>query len=121
MKPLHAQWIIDECNHLPPFEGKKIILAGWKAAEISDALIKDLTGYSGGSVEPFYDIDPFNQVKVNFNIPAVVNCTSEEYIEKERVFATTDDNDNDGELLPGTIITDDSAGEEENAEVIDSN
>ena len=120
MKPLHAQWIIDECNHLPPFEGKKI-LAGWKASEISDALIKDLTGYSGGSVEPFYDIDPFNQGKVNFNIPPVVNCTSEEYIEKERVLAATDDNDNDGELLPWTIITDDSAEEEENDEEIDSN
>ena len=44
MKHLHAQWIIDECNQLPPFEDKKIILAGWKASEILDVLIKDLTG-----------------------------------------------------------------------------
>lgn len=63
----------------------------------------------------------FNQGEVNFNIPPVVNCTSEEYIEKERVLAATDDNDNDGELLPWTIITDDSAEEEENDEEIDSN
>lgn len=60
---------------------------------------------------------------MDFNITSFVNCASSyySYVKKERVFAATDDNDNDGELLPWTIITDDSAGEEENDEEIDSN
>ena len=32
MKPLHAKWVIDVFNQLSSFEGKKVILAGWKAS-----------------------------------------------------------------------------------------
>ena len=31
MKPLHAKWVIDVFNQLSSFEGKKVILGGWKA------------------------------------------------------------------------------------------
>ena len=59
------------------------------------ALRKGLSGFSGGSIDPFHDIDPFDQAEANFNITPVVNCTSEEYVEEERVFAATDDDDDD--------------------------
>ena len=31
MKHLHAKWVIDVFNQLSSFEGKKVILGGWKA------------------------------------------------------------------------------------------
>ena len=38
MKPLHAKWVIDIFNQLSSFEVEKVILAGWKASRILDAL-----------------------------------------------------------------------------------
>ena len=81
-----------------------------------------LVGFSCGSIDPFYDIDPFDQKKEDFNITSVVNCASEEYVEKERVFLATDDDHNDnGEFLPGAIRSVDSAEGEENDEETEDN
>ena len=76
--------------------------------------------FSDGSIDPFYDINPFDQREVGLNITLVVNCASEEYVEKERVFLATDDDNNNGEFLTGAIRTDDSA-EEENDEEVEQN
>ena len=95
-KPLHVKWVIDVFNQLSSFEGKKVILAGWKASGISDALERGLAGFSGRFVDPYYEIDSFDQGEVHFNIITEVNCASEEYIEEERIFAAIDDDDNDG-------------------------
>ena len=76
--------------------------------------------FSGGSLDPFYDMNPFDQREVGFNITLVVNCASEEYVEKERVFLASDDDNNNGEFLTGAIRTDDSA-EEENDEEVEQN
>ena len=76
--------------------------------------------FSGGSLDPFYDMNPFDQREVGFNITLVVNCASEEYVEKERVFLATNDDNNNGEFLTGAIRTDDSA-EEENDEEVEQN
>ena len=38
MKYLHAKWVIDVFNQLSSFEEKKLILAGWNALVILDAL-----------------------------------------------------------------------------------
>ena len=110
MKLLHVEWVIDVFNQLSSFEGKKVILAGWKASGISDALEIGLAGFSGSFFDPHYKIDPFDQGEVHFNITSEVNCASEEYVEKERIFAAIDDDD--GEFLPGaTNISDDSKEE----------
>ena len=46
-----------------------------------------------------------------------MNCASEEYVEKERIFASiNDDDDNGGEFLPGAITSNDDS-EEENEEI----
>ena len=39
----------------------------------------------------------------------VVNCASGEYVEKERVLAATNDDNNNVEFLPGLIRRDESA------------
>ena len=53
MKPLHAKWVADVFNQLSSFEGKKVILAEWKASGISDALQRGLAGCSGSLVDPY--------------------------------------------------------------------
>ena len=60
--------------------------------------------------DPYCDIDPFDQGEVHFNITSEVNCASEEYVEKERIFAVIDDDDdNDGEFLPRAISSSDDS------------
>ena len=126
MKPLHVKWVIDMFNQLSTFEGKKVILAGWKASITSDALERGLAGFSGSFVDLYYEIDPFDQGKVHFNIISEVNCASEEYVEKEKILAAIDDDDddddddNDGEFLPATISSSHDS-EEENDEEIENN
>ena len=42
---------------------------------------------------PYYEINPFHQGEVHFNITSEVNCVFEEYVEKEITFAAIDDHD----------------------------
>ena len=60
MKPLHVKWVINLFNQLSSFERKKVILAGWKASGISDALERGLAGFSGSFVDAYYEIDPLD-------------------------------------------------------------
>ena len=113
MKPLHAGWLIDVYNQLSLFEGEQIILSGWKAAGISVALEKGLAGFSGGIMDPFDDIDPFNQEEIDFNMSSVVSVASEEYVEIERIVNVHDDDDNNGEYLLNTAIPDEMDNEED--------
>ena len=119
MKPLHVKWVINVFNQLSSFEGKKVILDRWKALGILDALGRGLAGFSVSFVDPYYEIDPFEQREVHFNITSEVNCASEVHVEKERIFSAIadDDNDNDGELLPGAISSRDDSGEENDEEI----
>ena len=38
MKPLHAKWIMDLYNELTSEKGKEIVLSGWRASGILDAV-----------------------------------------------------------------------------------
>ena len=100
MKPLHAGWLIDIYNELLSSEGRKVILGGWKDAAITDAIAKGLIGFTGESMDPFHDLDPFNQI----NIPIETTCTrsfsSEEYINTER----EDESEDDDQYLPGVDV-----------------
>ena len=82
-------------------------------------------GFSGSFIDPYYEFSPFDQGEVHFNITSKVNCASEEYVEKEKIFAAIDDDDdddddNDGEFLSGTISSSDDS-EEENDDELESN
>ena len=124
MKPLHVKWVIDMFNQLSSFEGKKVILAGWKASVTLDALERSLAGFSGSFVDLYFEIDPFDQGEVHFNIISEVNRASEEHAEKEKILAAIDDDDdgddNDGEFLRGAISSSHDS-EEENDEEIENN
>ena len=82
MKPLHPGWLIDCYNQLTSSHRKEIISAGWKASEISAAVEDGLIGFL---VDPFNEIDPFDQI-IEINMTSVVRPMSEEYINKEKFF-----------------------------------
>ena len=77
-----------------------------------------MAGFSGSFVDPYYEIDPFNQGEVHFRITSEVNSASEKYVEKGRIFAAIDDDDdNDGEFLPGAISSSDDSEDENDEEI----
>ena len=59
-----------------------------------DALERGLAVFSSSFVDMYYEIHLFDQ-EVHFNITSEVNCASEEYLEKERIFAALNDDDDD--------------------------
>ena len=63
----------------------KVILAGWEAWGMSNALERGLAGFSGIFVDPYYENDLFDQGEVHFSITSQVNCSSEEYVEKNNI------------------------------------
>ena len=91
MKPLHAGWLIDCYNQVTSSHWKEIILADWRASEISAAVKDCLIVFL---IDPFNEIDPFD-LTTEINVASVVRPMSEKYIYKERVFH---DYDSDVEL-----------------------
>ena len=56
IKPIHAAWVVDFCNHMTTANGVETITSGWKAAGILDAV--ELGSSVLPSIDPFDDIDP---------------------------------------------------------------
>ena len=56
LKPIHAEWMLSLFNQMTTEEGKEIILSGWRAAGISDAIKLGSAGML--TLDPFDDIDP---------------------------------------------------------------
>ena len=56
IKPIHAAWIVDFYNHMTTEKGRDVIERGWRAAGITDALIKGSKDLP--SIDPFEHIDP---------------------------------------------------------------
>ena len=56
LKPLHAKWLLEFYNHITSETGAEIILNGWKAAGIYDALKMGAAALP--SLDPFQDIHP---------------------------------------------------------------
>ena len=56
LKPLHAKWLLEFYNHITSETGAEIILNGWKAAGIYDAL--KMRAAALPSLDSFQDISP---------------------------------------------------------------
>ena len=56
LKPLHAKWLLEFYNHITSETGAEIILNGWKATGIYDALKMGAAVLP--SLDPFQDISP---------------------------------------------------------------
>ena len=116
IKPLHANWLIQVYDFLSSAEGKQIILAGCKAAEITGALQKGVSGFSGDTldpyndidpfdqgVDPYNDIDPFDQGEIEITASPMVTPASGEYVEHKRVDPERiceEVDENSGQFLP---------------------
>ena len=89
-------------NELLSDEGKQVIISGWRAAGITKAIERGLEGFSARHIDPFYDLDPFDQ-EIIFTETSFVSPPSEEYVELERVIQEfeTEDDTNAREYLPG--------------------
>ena len=53
---MHAKWLLEFYNHITSETGAEVILNGWKAAGIYDAL--KMGAVSLPSLDPFQDISP---------------------------------------------------------------
>ena len=56
LKPLHAEWLVELFNHMTISQGKEIIMSGWKASGIIEAIKKRSARFP--SLDPFNDLDP---------------------------------------------------------------
>ena len=90
MKPLHAGWLISCYDKLSSSEGKKIILSGWRAAGITEAIDMGVEGFNP-VIDPFHDVDPFNGNHVDFIITSQLNPISKEYADIDRYEEVEDD------------------------------
>ena len=56
LKPLHAGWVVDFYNFIASAKSKEVILNGWKAAGIFDAIRLGIGKLP--AMDPYHDIDP---------------------------------------------------------------
>lgn len=96
LKPLHAQWVVELFNHMTTDEGKEVILNGWKASGITEALKRGLNQLS--SIDPYQDIDPLlTSFEGECNIAEFLQIPEEERqaMGFGNMVADTDDEDDD--------------------------
>ena len=92
LKSLHAGWETDFYNFITSAEGKKIILNGWKATGIYDAIRLGIGKLP--TVDPYHDIDPLVNES---NIPVAKNLEAVCLLNQDQLdlFHTREDKDED--------------------------
>ena len=63
VKPLHAKWLMEFYNHITSEAGSKIIINGWKASGIYDAIKMGESALP--SIDPFNDIAPLSDENIS--------------------------------------------------------
>ena len=110
LKPLHAGWMVDLYNQMTTEDGKRIILAGWRATDILDAVRL-------GVANPSLTAEP---ISIATNLQAVSLLSEEEnrigYARsKEEQNDDADDESwesNDGELAAPELVNDEDEDDE---------
>ena len=102
IKPIHAAWIVDFYNHMITEKRTDVIESGWRAAGITDALIKGSKDLS--SIDPFEHIDPMLDLNLrNPNEEILAACElSAELLElhiDRKDMITSDSSDSEWESL----------------------
>ena len=72
LKPLNARWVVNYYKFITSAEGKEVILNGWKAAGIYDAIRVGIGKLP--AMDPYHDIDPLvneSNIPVDTNLEAV--------------------------------------------------
>ena len=76
-------------------DGNSVILSGWKAAGITNALEKGLTGFAREILDTYIDTDLFDQGDIYFDMALVTTTPSEEFVEKERERVVKENSDDE--------------------------
>jgi len=76
LKPLHAKWLMQYYNEITSEAGRSIIINGWKAAGISDALELGSSGLP--SIDPFQDISPLSNTEDLVPPPTATNALTDD-------------------------------------------
>ena len=93
LKPLHAEWLVELFNHMTTSQGKEIIMSGWKASGIIEAIKKGTVRLP--NLDPFNDLDPLLTESPNTEECFDISELAEDQI---LAFATRDEeNENDDE------------------------
>ena len=83
LKPLHAKWLVEYYNEITSENGSSVIINGWKAAGIYDAIKARSSGLQ--SIDPFEDISPLvteHDESESF-LPATIKNSEWEQSDKE--------------------------------------
>jgi len=74
IKPLHASWLLQFYNHITSSDGREVVLNGWKASGIYDAV--RMGSASLDSLDPFQDISPLPETNsvVTQPITDIIQC-----------------------------------------------
>ena len=78
LKPLHAKWLVEYYNEITSENDSSVIINGWKAAGIYDAIKAGSSGLQ--SIDPFQDISPLvteNDDSESF-LPATIDQLTDE-------------------------------------------
>ena len=67
IKPLHVKWIIDMYDQLTSEKGKEIVMSGWRASGILNAVLS--------SSESIQQLDPFSRPRVHYIFRLLRNPT----------------------------------------------
>ena len=94
MKPLHATWLIELYNALTSEKGKSVVVNGWKASGIYDAVEMGLSKLP--SLDPFSEIDqlnipPSDSYKGEFPQPNDPNVNLHDYSDDEEEYELIED------------------------------
>ena len=68
MKPMHAKWLIDLYNEFTSAKGQEIVINGWKASVIYEAVEMGSTEMQ--PLDPFAEIDPIHNTMSNVDFNA---------------------------------------------------
>ena len=77
LKPLHAKWITELYNHMTSGGGKQVVLNGWRAAGIRQAIDQGYVNLPES--DPLKDIDPLmSSVEHETNITSYFEMSDED-------------------------------------------
>ena len=102
LKPIHA-WLVDLYNHMTTSKGKEVILSGWRASGITDAIRLGLKSLP--SVDPFEEIDPMIATSLGEDgmLRAICNLSPEEkalgYVRNNDEESDEENDDNDSKWV----------------------
>ena len=93
LKHLHAEWLVDHFSRMTNSQGKEIIMSGWKASGIIEAIKKGLARLPS--------LDPFNHLDLLLTeSPNAEECFDISELDEDQIlaFATRDEeNESDEE------------------------